>query len=69
MSKASKAVVETLEAAGFASEDLDDLVHEAASEYARAINNADMDSQVCYLLNQGILEEQIYDTLGVPDGE
>lgn len=55
-----KEVVERVLALGGEAASLDDLVHETASVTASNINNAGLEAQVEYLLEQGIPEEAIY---------
>jgi hypothetical protein len=46
--------VEALEKAGITGEDLDDMVHEAASQIASAVNNGGLHEQVKFLDENGI---------------
>jgi hypothetical protein len=58
-------LVKKLEKAGLDCEDLDDLVHGAASQIGSAINNSGMDSQIEFLLEQGWTKEHILKELGL----
>ena len=48
---------------GYASENLDELVHDVSSRNASAINNDGMDSQIAFLNEKGLLDEDILKAL------
>jgi len=50
--QAIDALLAKAEAAGLASEDLDEIVHELAASIAADFNNAGMDGQIAYLIDQ-----------------
>lgn len=58
-------IVRKLEAKGLDAEDLDELVHDAASRLATSVNNSGMDEQVRYLLEEGMTEEEILNEMGI----
>lgn len=54
-----------LEAAGITGEQLDDLVHEAASRIASRVNNEGMAEQLILLDQAGFSDDEIAEELGI----
>jgi hypothetical protein len=50
-------------AAGYTADDMDELVHSAASQHASSVNNEGLEGQVAYLLEQGFTEKDVFDSL------
>lgn len=54
-----------LEAAGIESSMLDDMVHEAASRKASAVNNEGMSEQLGFIQSVGYSDQEIAEELGI----
>jgi hypothetical protein len=50
-------------AKGYTADDMDALVHDAASQAASSVNNEGLDGQVRYLLEQGWTEKNVLEAL------
>ena len=63
MTQNAISLAKRIEAAGKGMEDLDELVHEAASQQASGINNSSIPEQLIFLLEHGVSVREIEEVL------